>query len=267
MLNSNLIRTFFPRQITLIKIGVIAFLSLWLGLIFTPSSTAVEAFQVPKWSSPIVDKAHLLNIMTKQKLESAMIAINRDTGVQMAVLILPELYGSTIEQLSIKVVDEWKPGKKETDKGVLLLIALKERKMRIEVGQGLEGSLTDAYAKRIIDESMAPLFRANNPSGAITIGLYEIAQYSNPNKDMKPYFNNASLSSSSRSKRQSRPMTPLEVIIFAGILLFMLFTRTGRSFLIFMLITGMGGGSSRRGGGFGGGGGGGFSGGGASGGW
>jgi uncharacterized protein len=238
------------------------------------SSAGAAEFEVPALRSAVTDRAGILSQTTREHLESALQQLLRVGGTQLAVLTLPDLAGLTIEQASIRVVDEWKLGGKQADNGVLLLVARDERKIRIEVGQGLEGTLTDAYSKRIIDEGITPLFRQGDMNGGVVVGVYQIARLTNPDVDLRPYLEGQLRQGGSRSRREVSPWSTL-----FGVLLLLAVFSTRMGFLPFLLMGGLGG-SRRRGGmgGFGGGlggggfggfsgGGGGFSGGGASGGW
>ncbi len=225
---------------------------------------------VPALRSAVTDQAGILSPATRQQLESALRQLQSVGGTQLAVLTVPDLAGLTIEQASIRVVDAWKLGGEQSDSGVLLLVARDERKVRIEVGQGLEGSLTDAYSKRIIDEAITPLFRQGDMNGGVTIGVYQIARLTNPDIDLRPYLEGQLGRAGARSRSDGGPFQT----IFFGLLMLAVFSmRMG--FFPLMLLGGMGGYGVGRGlagvsgGGFGGfsGGGGGFSGGGASGGW
>ena len=240
--------------------------ALAFALLITCSAGAAE-FEVPALRSAVTDRAGILSPATRQQLESALRQLQRVGGTQLAVLTLPDLAGLTIEQASIRVADEWKLGSKAADNGVLLLVARDERKVRIEVGQGLEGALTDAYAKRIIDEGITPLFRQGDMNGGVTIGVYQIARVTNPRVDLKPYLEGQLRQRSARSRRAR---SPLETLFVALLMLAVFSMRVG--LFPFFLMGGRGfrrGGFSGGSGGFGGfsGGGGGFSGGGASGGW
>ena len=247
--------------------------SLVLALLLAGRVGAAE-LEVPALRSAVTDRAGILSPVTRQKLESALQELQRVGGTQLAVLTLPDLAGLTIEQASIRVVDEWKLGSKQADNGVLLLVARDERKIRIEVGQGLEGVLTDAHSKRIIDEGITPLFRQGDMNGGITFGVYRIAQLTNPTVDLRPYLEGQLRQGRSRSRREASPLST-----FFGLLLLLVVMSTRMGLFPFLLLGGMGGYGGRRGmgghgGGFGGGGfggfsggGGGFSGGGASGGW
>ena len=91
-------------------------------------------------------------------------------GSQVAVLIVPTTQPETIEQYSIRVAEAWKIGRKKIDDGALLVIAKDDHKLRIEVGYGLEGALTDVTARRIIDEVITPKFRSGDFAGGIAAG-------------------------------------------------------------------------------------------------
>jgi uncharacterized protein len=230
-------------------------------------------FEVPALRSAVTDQAGVLSPETRQQLELALRQLQSVGGTQLAVLTVPDLAGLTIEQASIRVVDAWKLGSKKADKGVLLLVARDERKVRIEVGQGLEGALTDAYSKRIIDEAITPLFKQGDMNGGVIMGVFQIARTTNPDVDLRPYLEGQLRQRSSGGRARS----PWQSLF--GILLMVAIFSTRRGMLPLMFLGGMGmgaygarrglGGFGGGGGGFGGfgGGGGGFSGGGASGGW
>ena len=239
-------------------------------LIALPMVALAGDFVIPELRSPIIDTADFVQGSTRSRLENALQNIHTTSGLQIAALIIPSLSGMTIEDASIRVTDAWKLGSKEQDKGVLLLIAVAEKQIRIEVGQGLEGEIPDALAKRIIEERVTPLMRGGDRDGALTVALYSIAQAAFPDKDMRAYFEETPLPNSTH--QQGRPLSATE-LIFLGLLLFLLlFTRMGRNILFFaLMVSGRGGqggfgGRGKSSGGYGGGGGG-FSGGGASGGW
>jgi len=244
-----------------------------LTLLVAWSAGAAE-FEVPALRSAVTDRAGILSPVTRQQLESALRQLQNVGGTQLAVLTLPDLGGLTIEQASIRVADEWKLGSRKADDGVLLLVARDERKIRIEVGQGLEGILTDAYARRIIDEGITPLFRQGDMNGGVILGVYQIALLTNPDVDLRPILEGQLRQRNSRTRRDASPWSTL-----FGALLILAVLSMRMGFLPFLLMGGMGRMGGRRrmggyGGGFGGGGfggfsggGGGFSGGGASGGW
>ncbi|MCI5071323.1 TPM domain-containing protein [bacterium] len=114
---------------------------------------------IPRLTGPVIDQAGLFNPRQKDELENFLYALDQKTSVQLAVLTVQSLLGESIEQASIRVVDQWQLGQKKTDKGLLILVAKDERRVRIEVGQGLEGDIPDAYSKRIIDKHIVPNFK------------------------------------------------------------------------------------------------------------
>lgn len=230
------------------------------------------AFDVPRLTGPVVDRAGMLSAAAERQISSALQRLHQQPGsAQIAVLTVPDLGDETIEEASIQVVDAWQLGSKAGDKGILVMVAKAERRIRIEVGQGLEGDLPDAYAKRIIDEAMTPLFRSGNVEQGILVGVYQIAQRVYPDLDVAALFQGGQRSDWRTSHRTRRGGVTLIPMLFLGLLLFA-GRRRGGGLLTGMLLGSMvgrgygGGGFGGGGGGFSGGGGG-FSGGGASGGW
>lgn len=108
-----------------------------------------HALEVPALKAPVMDQAKILGTSTERALSTLLRQANQTEQIQMAILTIEDLADESLEGYSIKVVDQWKLGQKETDKGLLLLIVKQQRKMRLEVGQGLEGDLPDAYAARL----------------------------------------------------------------------------------------------------------------------
>lgn len=131
------------------------------------SSGGARALDVPPLAGRVNDLAGVLSAADEQELEAQLEGYERQTGHQMAVLVVDSLEGDPIEDYTIRVVEAWKLGQKGKDDGVLIFVAVRDRKMRIEVGYGLEGDLPDATAGRIVREVMAPAFR----TGSIAIGL------------------------------------------------------------------------------------------------
>ena len=102
-------------------------------------------------------------------IEQQLRAHEAETSNQIAVLTVPSLEGEIIEEYALKVAETWALGQKDKDNGALIIIARDDRKLRIEVGYGLEGMLTDVYAGRIVRDVMVPQLKAGNPSGAIKL--------------------------------------------------------------------------------------------------
>lgn len=213
------------------------------------------------FQAPVIDRANILPRAQKDQINQLARKIQSDTGVQIGVVTIPSLEGHSIEGVSIQIADKWKLGSAKDDNGVLLLIALQDRKMRIEVGQGLEGSLTDAYSKRINDQILTPRFRNGQYGEGIAEAMVQMMQHIDPGYTISGVR-------VQRSREPSQPLSLLQIIFSLGILIFLIFTRLGRMLLLAMIFSGRGG--YRGGGGSSGGysgGGGGFSGGGSSGSW
>ncbi|HCW06334.1 MAG TPA: hypothetical protein DGG95_03100, partial [Cytophagales bacterium] len=111
------------------------------------------------WGQRVHDDAHALKQESVDLLEKSLKAYEDSTSNQIAILLIQSLDGDVLEEYSIRVAEKWKLGQKGKDNGVLLLVAVDDHKMRIEVGQGLEGVLTDALSSRIIRNEIAPEFR------------------------------------------------------------------------------------------------------------
>ena len=122
----------------------------------------VQAADVPYLSGRVVDHAEILSPATRDRLTAALKAHEEATGNQVAVLTVPTIDGESIEEYAARVFATWKLGRKDEDNGVLVVIVPQDRKMRIEVGYGLEGTLTDVAAARIIRNLMTPRFKTGN---------------------------------------------------------------------------------------------------------
>jgi uncharacterized protein len=222
------------------------------------------ALDVPPLAHRVTDLAGLLDAGTRDGLERQLAAYEAKTTQQFAVLIVPSLEGDPIEDFSIRVVEKWKLGKAKEDNGLLLLVVPKDRKVRIEVGYGLEGNITDALSSRIIRQIIRPAFRR----GAFSEGIVAAVE--------------ALMQAGSGEVVRALPAADDEALAEEGggagawilILLVLLFVFGPRFFWPALWASGAGGGfRGPRGGGFGGGGGGfsggggGFGGGGASGDW
>lgn len=128
------------------------------------------------WGMRVHDDARVLKPETAEKLEAQLKAYEDSTSNQIAILTINTLEGESIEEYSLRVAEKWKLGQKDKDNGVLLLIAVEDHKMRIEVGHGLEGVLTDALCNRIIRNEMAPAFRRADFDDGITAAITAIIQ-------------------------------------------------------------------------------------------
>lgn len=139
------------------------------------SLSAFSQKVVPElWNTRVHDDAHVLKQETIDALEKQLEAYEDSTSNQIAILIISSLDGDPVESYSMRVVEKWQLGQKEKDNGVLLLIAVDDHKMRIEVGAGLEGVLTDALSSRIIRNEMAPNFRRADFDTGVTAAVNSI---------------------------------------------------------------------------------------------
>lgn len=143
-------------------------LVLALALLVAQTSVARE---VPFLSGRINDTAGVLSEGMRQQLESRLEAFEKENGTQVAVLTVESLDGEALEDYTHRVASTWKLGRQGADDGVLFFVAKNDRKMRIEVGYGLEGRLTDAQARRILDNLVRPQFRAGSFDGGVEAGV------------------------------------------------------------------------------------------------
>lgn len=240
--------------------------TIFLSLVFGVG--ALAEFKVPTLTSPVMDQVGLLHRSQEKELVSLIYDFNRQGKAQFQVLIVPTLEGEPIEQASIRIVDQWKLGDEKSDNGALLLIAVNDRKIRIEVGQGLEGVIPDVYAHRIISDVMAPLFRAKQYGDGVVVAVHEMMRLVDPEfvqaKGISEDYDNIA-----KGSKKDAIFIFILIVFFLVFRLLSFFSPGGRSFG-----HRRGSGPWIGGGGFGGGsggswsgGGGGFSGGGASGDW
>lgn len=135
------------------------------------AAVAVADVAVPPLTGRVVDQTGTLTSEQISTLDGTLQAFEQRKGSQIAVLIVPTTEPETIEQFSIRVAEAWKIGRKKVDDGAILVVAKDDRRLRIEVGYGLEGVLTDVTSKRIIDEIITPKFRDGDFAGGITAGV------------------------------------------------------------------------------------------------
>ena len=146
------------------RASLVALLMCWAFMAFADVA-------VPPLSGRVVDQTGTLSSDTIASLTQTLKDLQARKGSQIAVLIVPTTAPETIEQYSIRVAEAWKIGRKKIDDGALLVVAKNDHKLRIEVGYGLEGSLTDATASRIISEVITPKFRSGDFTGGISDGV------------------------------------------------------------------------------------------------
>jgi uncharacterized protein len=146
------------------------FLSIMLCLAFA----ALADVAVPPLTGRVVDQTGTLSVGDIASLDRTLRDFEAKKGSQIAVLIVPTTQPETIEQYSIRVAEAWKIGRRKIDDGAILVVAKNDRKLRIEVGYGLEGALTDVTTRRIIDEVITPKFRGGDFAGGISDGADRI---------------------------------------------------------------------------------------------
>lgn len=134
----------------------------------------VRGAEVPYLTGRVTDNAQILSPVTKKMLSDSLKAHENRTGNQIAVLTLSTLDGDNIEEYANKVFNEWKLGQKGKDNGILILVVPDDRRMRIEVGYGLEGTMTDLLAGRIIRDVMTPKFKNEDYDGGISDGALAV---------------------------------------------------------------------------------------------
>ena len=149
--------------------GIFAFL--WLL-----SSVSGFTLDVPPLKGRVNDYAGMMSPATERLLEATLQRFEEAESTQLVVLTIPTLAGDALEDFSIRVAEQWKIGRKERDNGVILVVAKAERKLRIEVGYGLEGRLTDAVSGRIIRNVIVPEFKAGRFEQGIVNGVNAMIQ-------------------------------------------------------------------------------------------
>jgi uncharacterized protein len=147
--------------------SLLAVLAAWL----IAPAVAQAPQPIPELTARVTDLTGTLTAADQAGLEQKLAAFEARKGAQIAVLIVGSTEPEAIEQYGIRVAEAWKIGRAQSDDGAILLVAKDDRRLRIEVGQGLEGALTDLVSKRIIEETIKPLFRQGDFAGGIDAGL------------------------------------------------------------------------------------------------
>ena len=159
------------------SVWIARFFSAWLLLCALAFSWQVSAeVAVPALSGRVIDQTKTLTPEQMRTLDQKLREIEARKGSQVVVLMVPTTKPEEIEQFAIRVADKWKIGRKKVDDGAILFIAKNDRTVRIEVGYGLEGVLTDALSKRIIDGTMIPRFKQQDFYGGISAGVDQIGR-------------------------------------------------------------------------------------------
>jgi uncharacterized protein len=263
---------------------VAAILTLFLCFL---AHAALAEPKFPPLTGRVVDDAHLLSPQTDEKLDQQLAQLEQRTGHQLVVATVPDLQGYEIEEYGYRLGRTWALGRKGVNDGAILLVAPKERKVRIEVGYGLEPVLTDALSNAILQRTVLPAFRAGQMEQGIVAGTEAlIRQLSLPDDQAKAQVAQAAQAQQVRQQDQAPPIPVLIAVVIVFFIIAGLFSRRRRYYgggggglwwlLPLILSSGRrdnrwGGGGGWGGGGFGGGGfsggGGSFGGGGSSGSW
>jgi uncharacterized protein len=145
----------------------------WVCLV---CACAAQTLSFPTLTGRVVDEAGLLDAATRTALTGSLAELEQKTSDQLVVVTLKSLQGTSIEDYGYQLGRRWQIGQKDKNNGVLLIVAPNERKVRIEVGYGLEGTLTDAISKLIIENSILPRFKVADYAGGIKRGVEDIIQ-------------------------------------------------------------------------------------------
>lgn len=189
-----------------------------LALLLCWAASALALVAVPPLSGRVVDQTGTLAAGDIASLTQTLQDLETRKGSQIAVLIVPTTDGEAIEQFSLRVAEAWKIGRKKIDDGALLVIAKNDRRLRIEVGYGLEGALTDATTKRIIDEDITPKFKTGDFSGGVAAGVDKIVRIVNGEKLPEPEPPHWQDSQGFNPEDLFNPFLIVPAIFFGGVL-------------------------------------------------
>src|SRR6187399_2973573 len=156
--------------------------AIFVALLLCFSFAAAADVAVPPLSGRVVDQTGTLSSGDIATLNQTLTDLEKRKGSQIAVLIVPTTDQESIEQFSIRVAEAWKIGRKKIDDGALLVVAKNDRRLRIEVGYGIEGALTDVTTKRIIDEEITPKFKAGDFGGGVAAGVDKMVRIADGEK-------------------------------------------------------------------------------------
>ena len=262
------------------RLGPVAFVLAALVLILSLAAPAFSAPSFPKLDGRVTDAAGILTPEARAGLDAKLSALEATTSIQLVVATVPDLQGYEIDEYGYQLGRAWGIGQKGTNNGAMLIVAPNDRKVRIEVGYGLEGVLTDALTSQIIRRNIIPSFKAGDMAGGVTAGtdaLVALLQLPADQRQQAALSAAAAERSGGQRRRGSGFGTAVWLVIIVLWLIFSVFRnkRGQRSGPNIIWGPGLGGGGwggggggwgGGGGGGFGGGGGG-FGGGGSSGGW
>jgi uncharacterized protein len=188
-----------------------------LALLLCWACTALALVAVPPLTGRVVDQTGTLSDRDITSLTQTLQDLETRKGSQIAVLIVPTTEGEAIEPFSLRVAEAWKIGRKKIDDGALLVIAKNDRRLRIEVGYGLEGALTDATTKRIIDEDITPKFKAGDFGGGVAAGIDRMVRIVDGEKLPEPAPPHWQDSRSFNPEILANPFLIVPVMLFGGL--------------------------------------------------
>lgn len=183
----------------------------WLALVLALPWCAAAQVAVPPLQGHVTDLTGTFTAEQKATLEQTLTAFEAQKGSQLAVLLVPTTAPEVIEQYAIRVAEQWKLGRKNVDDGVILVVAKNDRTLRIEVGYGLEGSLTDLTSQRIISETILPRFKRGEFFDGVAVGVDQIIQVINGESLPEPSIRTA------RSDQSLRQLMPFLFIVALGV--------------------------------------------------
>jgi len=154
---------------------VFVFLVSGLFLFFSPAGNIFAEVTYPDYSTMVNDFTGTLDSSWESSIEELCIKVRNETGSEIGVAVVSDLQGVTIEEYAVELFEKWGVGKADKDNGVLLLVSMQERKVRIEVGYGLEGAITDLEAGNIINDIIVPRFKENDYNSGVYNGVYALA--------------------------------------------------------------------------------------------
>lgn len=210
-------------------------IAVWLTLALIVPSLADAQVAVPPLVGHVTDETSTLTQEQKVQLEQALTAFEARKGTQLAVLMLATTLPEGIEQYALRVAEQWKLGRKKVDDGVILVVAKDDRTVRIEVGYGLEGALSDIVSKRIISETIVPRFKQGDFFGGVQAGTAQIMQVVDGEPLPAPQNNQRE---SDQSFRQFVPLLFIVAVGVGGVLRHVV-GKVGGSLITGAIVTGL----------------------------
>jgi uncharacterized protein len=190
--------------------------TLLLGLLF---ALPLAALEVPPLGAPVNDLAGVLSPEQAGQINQMLLDYRDETSNQFAVLIIPSLEGEDLESYSVRVATAWALGEADKDNGLLLLVALADRRLRVEVGYGLEGVLTDAFCGRVVDHSIVPYFKNEQYFEGISAGLLELIRQTGDEFSPDPALQPEEAAQRDRSGVYLFLMLPLVIMLIVALFL------------------------------------------------